>query len=223
MITAEPTMTNLFDQLGLDSSPEGIKQFILSHRLERTRCWWMHRSGPTRNVPCSRSSGMPMRPGRWWWTSSARPCMPSRTSRLRVRPQLPGTSRRLVPDSVMQPLAMNPWCLQFSGSFNPFAYGVVHMLTSTGLAPAPALRRTTPLDPGLAALEAFPDAVFVVGLDGRLARCNRHALSLLEHSGDALEGSVFEDRFVASSGRAGWFNSQCEPAGAHGRPAAGPC
>ncbi|KAF1036033.1 MAG: hypothetical protein GAK34_03344 [Delftia tsuruhatensis] len=35
MITAEPTMTNLFDQLGLDSSPEGIKQFILSHRLEK--------------------------------------------------------------------------------------------------------------------------------------------------------------------------------------------
>ncbi len=89
------------------------------------------------------------------------------------------------------------------------------MLTSTGLAPAPAgSDAQLPLDPGLAALEAFPDAVFVVGLDGRLARCNRHALSLLEHSGDALEGSVFEDRFVASSGRAGWFNSQCEPAGA---------
>ena len=35
MITAEPTMTNLFDQLGLDSSPEGIRQFILSHRLEK--------------------------------------------------------------------------------------------------------------------------------------------------------------------------------------------
>ena len=87
------------------------------------------------------------------------------------------------------------------------------MLTSTGLAPAPAgSDAQLPLDPGLAALEAFPDAVFVVGLDGRLARCNRHALSLLEHSGDALEGSVFEDRFVASSGRAGWFNSQCEPA-----------
>lgn len=89
------------------------------------------------------------------------------------------------------------------------------MLTSTGLAPAPAgSDAQLPLDPGLAALEAFPDAVFVVGLDGRLARCNRHALSLLEHSGDALEGSVFEDRFVASSGRAGWFNSQSEPAGA---------
>lgn len=89
------------------------------------------------------------------------------------------------------------------------------MLTSTGLAPVPAgSDAQLPLDPGLAALEAFPDAVFVVGLDGRLARCNRHALSLLEHSGDALEGSVFEDRFVASSGRAGWFNSQCEPAGA---------
>lgn len=35
MITAEPTMTNLFDQLGLDSSPEGIQEFIRGHRLEQ--------------------------------------------------------------------------------------------------------------------------------------------------------------------------------------------
>ncbi len=35
MITAEPTMTNLFDQLGLDSSPEGIRQFIATHRLDQ--------------------------------------------------------------------------------------------------------------------------------------------------------------------------------------------
>ncbi|MEJ8291807.1 PAS domain S-box protein [Delftia tsuruhatensis] len=89
------------------------------------------------------------------------------------------------------------------------------MLTSTGLAPAPTgSDAQLPLDPGHAALEVFPDAVFVVGLNGRLAHCNRQALSLLEHSGDPLEGSVFEDRFVARSGRAGWFNSQCEPAGA---------
>jgi hypothetical protein len=35
MITAEPTMTNLFDQLGLDSSPEGIRKFIRTHRLDK--------------------------------------------------------------------------------------------------------------------------------------------------------------------------------------------
>jgi hypothetical protein len=34
MITAEPTMTHLFDQLGLDSSPEAIRRFIETHRLE---------------------------------------------------------------------------------------------------------------------------------------------------------------------------------------------
>lgn len=86
------------------------------------------------------------------------------------------------------------------------------MLTSTGLVPAPAgSDALLPLDPGPAALDAFPDAVFVVGRDGRLAHCNRQALSLLEHSGDALEGSVFEDRFVAQAGRDGWSSRQWDP------------
>lgn len=33
MITTEPTMTNLFLQLGLDASEQGIAQFIQSHQL----------------------------------------------------------------------------------------------------------------------------------------------------------------------------------------------
>ncbi|MBV7540566.1 DUF2789 domain-containing protein [Acidovorax sp. sic0104] len=33
MITTEPTMTNLFLQLGLDESAEGIAQFIKTHQL----------------------------------------------------------------------------------------------------------------------------------------------------------------------------------------------
>ena len=33
MITTEPTMTNLFLQLGLGASAEGIAQFIKSHQL----------------------------------------------------------------------------------------------------------------------------------------------------------------------------------------------
>lgn len=35
MITAEPTMTHLFDQLGLDSSPEAVRRFIETHRLDK--------------------------------------------------------------------------------------------------------------------------------------------------------------------------------------------
>lgn len=34
MITTEPTMTNLFLQLGLDESPQGIAQFIKAHQLD---------------------------------------------------------------------------------------------------------------------------------------------------------------------------------------------
>jgi hypothetical protein len=34
MITTEPTMTNLFLQLGLDASEEGIALFIREHQLE---------------------------------------------------------------------------------------------------------------------------------------------------------------------------------------------
>ena len=33
MITTEPTMTNLFLQLGLDASEQGIAQFIKGHQL----------------------------------------------------------------------------------------------------------------------------------------------------------------------------------------------
>lgn len=33
MITSDPTMTNLFLQLGLDASEQGIAQFIKSHQL----------------------------------------------------------------------------------------------------------------------------------------------------------------------------------------------
>lgn len=33
MITTEPTMTNLFLQLGLDATEKGIAQFIKSHQL----------------------------------------------------------------------------------------------------------------------------------------------------------------------------------------------
>jgi hypothetical protein len=33
MITATPRMTNLFLQLGLDSSPEGIERFLLENEL----------------------------------------------------------------------------------------------------------------------------------------------------------------------------------------------
>ncbi|SFD96721.1 DUF2789 domain-containing protein [Paracidovorax konjaci] len=33
MITTEPTMTNLFLQLGLDESPEAIAEFIRTHQL----------------------------------------------------------------------------------------------------------------------------------------------------------------------------------------------
>jgi len=33
MITTEPRMTNLFLQLGLDASAEGIAQFIAGHQL----------------------------------------------------------------------------------------------------------------------------------------------------------------------------------------------
>ena len=33
MITTEPTMTNLFLQLGLDASEQGIAQFIQGHQL----------------------------------------------------------------------------------------------------------------------------------------------------------------------------------------------
>ena len=33
MITTEPNMTNLFLQLGLDASEEGIAQFIKDHQL----------------------------------------------------------------------------------------------------------------------------------------------------------------------------------------------
>lgn len=33
MITTEPTMTHLFQQLGLDASEEGIAQFIKAHQL----------------------------------------------------------------------------------------------------------------------------------------------------------------------------------------------
>ncbi|HCR32707.1 MAG TPA: DUF2789 domain-containing protein [Stenotrophomonas sp.] len=33
MITTEPSMTNLFLQLGLEESPEGIASFISSHQL----------------------------------------------------------------------------------------------------------------------------------------------------------------------------------------------
>ncbi|AWH54620.1 DUF2789 domain-containing protein [Stenotrophomonas sp. ESTM1D_MKCIP4_1] len=33
MITTEPSMTNLFLQLGLDASDEGIAQFIRDHQL----------------------------------------------------------------------------------------------------------------------------------------------------------------------------------------------
>ncbi|CAM3894117.1 DUF2789 domain-containing protein [Paracidovorax anthurii] len=33
MITTEPTMTNLFLQLGLDESPPAIAQFIKTHQL----------------------------------------------------------------------------------------------------------------------------------------------------------------------------------------------
>ena len=36
MITTSPTMTNLFLQLGLDSSEEGIAQFIKDHQLATT-------------------------------------------------------------------------------------------------------------------------------------------------------------------------------------------
>lgn len=36
MITTEPTMTNLFLQLGLDASEEGIAQFIKTHQLPNT-------------------------------------------------------------------------------------------------------------------------------------------------------------------------------------------
>ncbi|WP_373851795.1 PAS domain S-box protein, partial [Delftia acidovorans] len=87
------------------------------------------------------------------------------------------------------------------------------MLTSNGLASAsPGSDALSPLDPGHAVLDAFPDAVFVVGLDGRLAHCNRQARSLLDHSGDALEGSVFEERFVAQAARSGWASRQWEPA-----------
>ncbi len=87
------------------------------------------------------------------------------------------------------------------------------MLTSNGLASAsPGSDALLPLDPGHAVLDAFPDAVFVVGLDGRLAHCNRQARSLLDHSGDALEGSVFEERFVAQAARSGWASRQWEPA-----------
>lgn len=87
------------------------------------------------------------------------------------------------------------------------------MLTSNGLASAsPGSDALLPLDPGHAVLDAFPDAVFVVGLDGRLAHCNRQARSLLDHSGDALEGCVFEERFVAQAARAGWASRQWEPA-----------
>lgn len=34
MITTDPTMTNLFLQLGLDESPQGIAQFIKTHQLD---------------------------------------------------------------------------------------------------------------------------------------------------------------------------------------------
>ena len=34
MITTDPTMTNLFLQLGLDASEQGIAQFIKSHQLD---------------------------------------------------------------------------------------------------------------------------------------------------------------------------------------------
>ena len=33
MITTEPTMTHLFQQLGLDESPQGIARFIKEHPL----------------------------------------------------------------------------------------------------------------------------------------------------------------------------------------------
>ena len=33
MITTEPTMTHLFQQLGLDESPQGIARFIKEHQL----------------------------------------------------------------------------------------------------------------------------------------------------------------------------------------------
>lgn len=35
MITATPRMTNLFLQLGLDSSQEGIERFLLENELEK--------------------------------------------------------------------------------------------------------------------------------------------------------------------------------------------
>ena len=34
MITSDPTMTNLFLQLGLDASEQSIAQFIKSHQLD---------------------------------------------------------------------------------------------------------------------------------------------------------------------------------------------
>ena len=98
------------------------------------------------------------------------------------------------------------------------------MLTSNGLASAsPGSDALLPLDPGHAVLDAFPDAVFVVGLDGRLAHCNRQARSLLDHSGDALEGSVFEERFVAQAARSGWASRQWEPPAQAAQPRQASC
>lgn len=91
------------------------------------------------------------------------------------------------------------------------------MLTSPDIASDTAVADALPLlDSSPASMDVFPDAVFVVGHDGRLARCNGPAQSLLEPAGEPVLGSVFADRFVAESMRGGWTADQWTPAPAAG-------
>jgi PAS domain S-box-containing protein len=97
------------------------------------------------------------------------------------------------------------------------------MLTSTALAPVSPESDALPLfDPGHAAMDAFPDAVFVVARDGRLARCNAQGLQLLEQGDEPVAGCVFADRFVAQGARGEWSARQWEPSTARERVSSWP-
>lgn len=55
MITTEPTMTNLFLQLGLEEGPDAITRFIHTHHSAPESRWPMRRSGTMRNASSWRS------------------------------------------------------------------------------------------------------------------------------------------------------------------------
>ena len=69
MITTEPRMTNLFLQLGLDASAEGIARFIREHQLATDVEWSRPPTGTMPSASSCLNRCRPMRRGAPLWMS----------------------------------------------------------------------------------------------------------------------------------------------------------